>query len=46
MHYNYIVHDKLYRKNTITFDKTMILAEKLPEVTENKLPAVSLFLTY
>lgn len=27
-------------------DKTMILAEKLPEVTENKLSAVSLFLTY
>lgn len=27
-------------------DKTMILAEKLPEVTENKLLTVSLFLTY
>ena len=27
-------------------DKTMIQAEKLPEVTESKLLAVSLFLTY
>ena len=44
MHYNYIVYDKLYHKNTVTNWNND--TEKLPEVTESKLLAVSLFLTY